>query len=131
MQYVYQTLWVLCLSTSMACSATEELIVDHVDRLIFDNKLSLQQLIDKTLENYPQTAILEAVNEQAAALSRRGDQWLAGPVTLSASYTNDRPIKERGFYEVETGVNFPVWKWGQRDAGQSVAEQARIQVTAR
>lgn len=131
MHYVYQTFWVLCLGASMACPGTEELIVDHVDRLIFDNKLRFQQLIDKTLENYPQTAVLKAVDEQAAALSRRGDQWLAGPVTLSASYTDDRPIKERGFYEVETGVNFPVWKWGQRDAGQSVAEQARIQVTAR
>lgn len=116
-------------SRSLAGSAmttTDKLIVEHLDPIETDPSLSLPQLIDLTLENYPDRLINEALIQEADALSARSDAWVAGSTALALDYFDDRIADNRGSREASAKLEVTTWKWGQRDAGQAVAERAGI-----
>lgn len=103
---------------------TEKLSVDHLDPIEIDAGLTLPQLVDQTLEKYPDRLISEALAQEADALQERGDSWLAGSTALALDYSDDRIANDRGSREASAKLEFTVWNWGQRSAAQNVAEQA-------
>lgn len=130
-------LWLLtshCLADSPATTenhpgtsryeADAGLTVGHHDPIEIDQNLSLSQLIEQTVEKYPDRLISEALAQQAEALQRRGDSWFAGSHALSLDYSDDHLAQDRGFREVGAKLEFTVWNWGQRTAAQNLAEQA-------
>jgi cobalt-zinc-cadmium efflux system outer membrane protein len=102
-----------------------ELLVEHLDVVETDPNLTLSQLLDQTLEKYPDRLINEALLQQAEALQTRGDSWLAGSTALLLDYADDRIADDRGTREAAANLEFTVWNWGQRSAAQDVAETAR------
>lgn len=114
---------VLCLGLSMPVLAAQT-IVPHFDPLVWDSGLNLKDIVWIALERYPQTAVVGAKQQQADALRRRGDSLLAGTPNIYAIYGSDKPLNNTGFDYLETQLQLPLWKWGQRAAGQSLAEEA-------
>jgi outer membrane protein, heavy metal efflux system len=103
---------------------TEKSSVEHIDPIEIDPALTLQQLVDLTLEKYPDRLINEGLSQEADALKTRGDSWLAGSTALALDYNDDRIASDQGSREASAKLEFTVWNWGQRSAAQNVAEQA-------
>ncbi len=114
----------LFLLTTTQTYAHEPAVVDHHDRIQIDKTLTLAQLVDLTLEKYPDRLLSAALTQEANALQQRGDSWLAGAPNISMRYQDDLPGDDIGSREMEYELELPLWNWGQRSAGQSVAEQA-------
>lgn len=120
-----------CLLLAATCSARETYgekpaySVEHHDPISRDAQLTLPQLVDLTMEKYPDTAMVAALVQEAEALQRRGSSWLANHPYLLVNYIEDAPGSDDGLREIVGGFGLPLWRWGQRDAAQKVAERAR------
>jgi len=64
--------------------AKEALIVDHVDLITLDSQLSLSDLVNQTLEKYPDYALITAMHQESEALHERGRSWISGAPQLQA-----------------------------------------------
>jgi len=104
----------------------DDLIVEHLDPIEIDSQLTLPQVLDQTLEKYPDRLINEALFREAEALTERGDSWLAGSSVLQLEYNDDRAGSDKGSREAAANLLFTIWSWGQRSAAQNVAEQAHL-----
>lgn len=104
----------------------DDLIVEHLDPIETDSQLTLGQLVEQTLEKYPDRLINEALQQEAEALKVRGDSWLAGSTALALDYADDTVGSDQGAREASANLEFTVWNWGQRSAAQNVADQAQI-----
>jgi outer membrane protein TolC len=119
-----------CLLLTAPCSAREDFAdkpayaVEHHDPIDKDAQLTLAQLVDLTLEKYPDTAMIAALQQEADALRRRGGSWLANSPYVLVNYIEDAPGSDDGLREIVGGFGLPLWRWGQRDAAQRVAERA-------
>jgi len=114
---------VLCLGLFMPVFA-EQTVVPHFDPLVWDSGMNLKDAVQITLERYPQTAVVGAKQQQTEALRRRGDSLLAKAPNFYAIYGNDSLFDDTGYHYFETQLQLPLWKWGQRAAGRSLAEEA-------
>lgn len=105
-------------------TSTDKPSVEHVDPIEIDPALSLPQLVDLTLEKFPDRLINEALAQEADALQTRGDSWLGGSTALALDYFDDRIANDSGSREASAKLEFTSWNWGQRSAAQDVADQA-------
>ncbi|MFZ2168529.1 MAG: TolC family protein, partial [Methylococcaceae bacterium] len=60
--------------------------VDHLDPIVIDVRLTLPKLIDLTMQKYPDTAWLNSLEEEAAAIAERSKSWTAGASQASIGY---------------------------------------------
>ena len=111
--------------TPHAVSLAENLTVGHLDPVEIDPALTLGQLLEETLEKYPDRLINEALAQEADSLKERGDSWLAGSTALAVDYVDGRISNDNGSRDATAKLEFTVWNWGQRSAAQNVAEQAQ------
>lgn len=111
---------------SLPCGAEMNSQVVHHDPIEIDQNLSLAQLIEQTLEKYPDRLINQALVQQAEAWQTRGDSWVAGSTALSLDYNTDKIANDQGAREASAKLEATVWNWGQRSAAQDVAEQSQI-----
>lgn len=102
----------------------QKLLVEHLDPVEVDPALTLPQLLEETLQKYPDRLINEALMQQAEAWQTRGDSWLAGSTALALDYADDRMANDNGSREASANLEFTVWLWGQRDAAQQVAYES-------
>lgn len=131
--------WLLCLlvlsgslnaqplDTRLPDAAVEhatEHALEHVDSVHVDPGLSLPQLLEQTLEQYPERLINEALQQRAAAWQQRGDSFLAGSTALALNYSDDRIAQNDGRRDAHAQLEFTLWNWGQRSAAQDMANQA-------
>ena len=117
----------ICLIISPTfCLAEQQHIVDHEDPISIDPQLTLAKLVDITLNNYPDASIIPALQQQVNALKQQGNSWLAGALTASMYYRDDLVSDDTGNREIEGAVEIPLWNWGQREAGQKLAQQTEI-----
>ncbi|WP_428353244.1 TolC family protein [Methyloprofundus sp.] len=99
-------------------------IVEHIDIVEVDPQLTLTELVNQTLEVYPDYALIAALQQESDALHERGSRWVAGALNAYVYYRDDFAGSGTGAYEVDGAVAVPVWNWGQRDAGLQLAEHA-------
>ncbi|NBV76185.1 MAG: TolC family protein [Methylococcaceae bacterium] len=99
--------------------------INHVDPIELDQNLSLSQLVEQTLEKYPDRLINEALQNQADAWQTRGDGWFAGSQALALDYNSDKVADDRGSREISGQLEFTIWNWGQRSAAQEIAERSQ------
>lgn len=92
-----------------------------------DSELTLSDLVDLTLQNYPEGALIPALKQEAQALQRRGDSWVAGSLYASFYYRNSwvEGADATGAPELEGDLEMPLWNWGQRAAAQNLAHHAK------
>jgi outer membrane protein TolC len=123
-------LWFITFLFSISLSfAHENAIVDHHDPIQADQSLTLARVIDLTLEQHPDSQLTSALEQEADALQQRGNSWLAEAPNISLLYLDDLPGDDSGYREFEAELQLPLWNWGQRSAGQAVAEKAHQTAT--
>lgn len=106
-------------------AAEERPLVPHIDPLVYDPKLSLREVVETALANFPKTFVAQAFGEEARAWERRARSVLPGPVALAGNYSGDRIGDNTGAWAVDTELILPLWKWGQRAIAQRVTEKAQ------
>ena len=114
------------LITPAAFAIEDELLVEHIDELVIDERLSLRNVIDTTFERYPQNVLISAFEEESRALEQRSSSWIAGYPMLYLQYIDDALLgANRGITNVQSGYQIPVWMWGQKEASQKITEQSK------
>ncbi|MGR8929996.1 MAG: TolC family protein [Gammaproteobacteria bacterium] len=112
--------------SSSLIDGADQLMVEHLDVIKVDPELTLPQLLERTLEKYPDRLINEALTKEADALTERSDSWFAGSKVLQLEYNDDRVGNDVGAREGSAKLLFTVWNWGQRSAAQDLAHQSSI-----
>jgi outer membrane protein TolC len=107
-------------------ASAEPLANEHIDTIEVDAGLTLPQLVEITLEKYPDRLINEGLAAEAEALNVRSDSWLAGSTQLAVTYNDDKVTNNRGYNETNAELEFTPWNWGQRAAAQNIADQAQV-----
>jgi outer membrane protein, heavy metal efflux system len=95
--------------------------VDHLDPIVIDTTLTLPKLVDLTMAKYPDTAWLNSLEEEAAAIAERSKSWTAGASQVTIGYQS---IASFRLNYATAGVQVPLWNLGQRDAEHNLANQA-------
>jgi len=96
-------------------------VVEHHDPVESDATLSLSKVVDITLEKYPDATWLNSLEEEAAALSQRGNSWTAGASQAGLRF---QEATSGTLHYIDAYVQVPLWNLGQRDAEQTLAKQA-------
>ena len=119
---------IICFSalllTNTLVNANEHAIVKHVDHIEIKQDLTLSNLIDSTLKKYPDRYLNQALVREVKALRQRGSQWLSAAPSISFRYQDDLPADNIGRRELESELELPLWNWGQRSAGLTLADKA-------
>jgi outer membrane protein TolC len=113
-------LFVYLLTTALSF-AESAYIVEHHDSIESDAALSLSKVVELTLEKYPDVTWLNSLEEEAAALSQRGDSWTAGASQAGLRF---QEASSGTLHYIDGAVQVPLWNLGQRDAEQTLAKQA-------
>ncbi|MCX7097041.1 MAG: TolC family protein [Methylococcales bacterium] len=108
-------------------TTTPPLAVDHLDPVIVDPTLSLSKVINLTMEKYPDTAWLDSLEQEAAAIDQRSQSWTAGASQASIGYQS---IASFRLNYATAAVQVPLWNLGQRDAQHKLANQAESSAEA-
>jgi cobalt-zinc-cadmium efflux system outer membrane protein len=108
---------------SLPCAALEYRKVFHQDPIEIDATLSLPKVIALTLEKYPDTVWIEALEEEAAAISRRSESWTADASQIGLSF---QEATSGTLHYGDASLQMPLWNPGQRDAEKTVGRQAEI-----
>jgi cobalt-zinc-cadmium efflux system outer membrane protein len=97
--------------------------VEHHDPMIVDAQLSLPQLVDLTLEKYPDAQWLSSLENEVFALKQRGDSLTAGASTAGFKF---QEATSGTLHYLDGTVEVPLWNFGQRDANQRIGEKAQF-----
>ena len=108
----------------LQAEATKSPGIDHRDPIEVDATLKLSEVIDLTMEKYPDRLIMEALTQEADALAVRADSWVAGSNALYLDYYDDRVGSNQGYSNADIKLEVTPWFWGQRSAAQGIANQA-------
>jgi outer membrane protein TolC len=98
--------------------------------VVEDDALTLVQVLDAAVMNYPETPMLVARSEVAEAWEARGRDWLSERPEVSLRYQTDRWQDDNRLEEYEAGILLPLWSWGGRSAAQSLGEAMRTEYGA-
>ncbi|MDZ4153991.1 TolC family protein [Methylicorpusculum sp.] len=108
-------------TTAMTGQAEPLTSTGHQDPIEVDAGLTLSQVIDATLEKYPDASWLNALEEESAAIAERGQSWTAGAATAGLAF---QEATSGTLHILDAAVQVPLWNPGQRDAEQALAKQA-------
>jgi outer membrane protein TolC len=101
--------------------ADSTLTVAHQDPIEIEATLSLPEVIELTLEKYPDIVWLKALEEEAAAIQKRSESWTAG---ASQAGLHFQEATSGTLHYGDAYIQVPLWNIGQRDAEKTVAKQA-------
>ncbi len=101
----------------------------HVD-VRADADLTLANVLHTAVARYPSIVELNARTREANAWNRRGRSWIAGSPALSLRYQTDKYNDANGLEEFESGIELPLWRWGERAAtkklGKAYSKEAAL-----
>jgi outer membrane protein TolC len=118
-------IFVIGLAVTVSADA-EELMIEHLDELVIDDRLTLRQVVDSTFERYPQNALISAFQEESKALEQRSSSWIAGYPMIYLQYIDDALLgRDDGITNVQSGYQVPLWMWGQKAASQKITEESK------
>ncbi|MDD5272092.1 MAG: TolC family protein [Methylovulum sp.] len=113
----------VCDAADEAATTQERVIVAHHDPVTIDPKLSLSQLVDFTLEKYPDSYWLDALEQEAKAISQRSQSWIAGAPQAGLRY---QEATSGTLHYIDAQVQVPLWNLGQREAERETGEKAQL-----
>jgi outer membrane protein, heavy metal efflux system len=123
-----RVLAVFLLLAPVAMAETKSTVA-HNDPIVVDNGLTLAKVVDLTMEKYPDTAWLNALEEEAKAIRQRGENWTYGPMEAGLRF---QEASSGTLHYIDATVQVPLWNLGQRDAEQKFgikAENSAEQLT--
>lgn len=129
-RYQHAVLYLTLLVTGQFPSAwAEPTPPAHADQITIEvsPSLTLQHLLDATMQRDPRLAISEAYHLEAQALQQRADSLFSGAPAIALHHQTDQWNNDRGMREWEAALEIPLWRWGERSASDQLALQARTQ----
>lgn len=96
----------------------------HPHLEISDN-LSIDQVMQAALERAPQQSMGAALRTHADDQQRAGNSLIANAPRLNMSYWDDSSNDDTGLREMEAGIEFDLWRWGQRSNARDLAGDLR------
>lgn len=118
----------LCLSVAMADSRTDvgDAMPADAPELQRAEQLTLNRLLDEVLERFPVYAELPARLEEAARFDAKAGSLLSDAMSLELRYQTGRIGNNDNLKEYEAGVEFPLWRFGERRASKQVAREMEL-----
>ncbi len=117
-------------SYASAAEPPRPLLAPHEDKLKEDASLSLRDVVLQTLQRNPSPAVIDARVQETDALKAQAGSLIAGAPAVSLRYQTDEVGSNDGLQEWETGLELPLWLFGQKGARRAVAEQAYAELSA-
>jgi cobalt-zinc-cadmium efflux system outer membrane protein len=102
-------------------------IVPHHDPIVVDTELRLAEVVELTLEKFPDTVWLAALEEESKAILERSKSWTAGASRAGLAY---QEASSGTLHYIDAAVLVPLWNFGQRDAERHLADQAHSSTEA-
>ncbi len=127
-RYLFCPLCFLLLGFGMVeANPATEVMVRHIDQVEVDVSLSLPKLIDITLEHFPDSVTIAALEQEAAAILERSNSRTAGASQAGLRY---QEATSGTLHYIDATVQVPLWNVGQRDAQKSLANDAAVSAQA-
>jgi outer membrane protein TolC len=86
--------------------------------------LSLPAVVEAAFRRNPTVEAVRSRRGVAEALRTQASSLIAGDASLHFLHHDDRVLSRRGYQEWDSGIEFPIWLPGQRDARMQVAERS-------
>lgn len=96
--------------------------IQHEDALMVNNALTLHDLVEKALPNYPNSKLLTAKKRELEARQIQANSFLPGSAAVILRNQNDVLLSRNGETEWEAGIEMPIWLSGQRAARAAIAD---------
>jgi cobalt-zinc-cadmium efflux system outer membrane protein len=93
-------------------------------------ELNFSLMLQQALQRAPEYLELAARDEEARLHVAAARSWIAGRPSMEASYLDDRPRSALGVTELEYGVQFPLWRRGERKDAALLGENLGAQTSA-
>ena len=116
-------------------AAEESVVADpHTDDhghvvLEVDPALTLREVVIRTAERDPGSAVVVARYDEADALKRNAARLLAGAPSIGADYVTDGLSDDDGYRQWQVGLQLPLWWPGQRSGRRLSARAAGAAAT--
>ena len=123
---MFLPLLISLLLTSLFARAENLPYVEHHDPMVIDAQLSLPQLVDVTLEKYPDAQWLLSLENEANAIKQRGDSWTSA---ASQAFYRFQEASSLHLHYNDATVQISLWNIGQRDANQRIGDKAQVDST--
>ncbi|MFI3181154.1 MAG: TolC family protein [Methylococcales bacterium] len=123
---MFLPLLISLLLTSLFARAENLPYVEHHDPMVIDAQLSLPQLVDLTLEKYPDAQWLLSLENEANAIKQRGDSWTSA---ASQAFYRFQEASSLHLHYNDATVQISLWNIGQRDANQRIGDKAQVDST--
>lgn len=114
--------WLLLVLLNHASAVAEQ--DDHDHDLQVSARLTLRELVEKTILRYPDSALLAAKKIEIDAKTKRANGILPAAPSIGLLNRNDAITSNRGEREWESELELPVWLPGQRAAREALARDA-------
>jgi outer membrane protein, heavy metal efflux system len=95
--------------------------VTHSDPIEVDKSLTLAKVVDQTMEKFPDMAWVKSLEEEAAAIKKRGENWTYGPMEAGLRF---QEATSGTLHYIDATVQVPLWNYGQREAEQKFGLKA-------
>jgi len=96
----------------------------HDDDLLTSQELNLRDLVEKTIMRYPDSALLQAKQQEIDARQKYAKSLLPNAPAIGLLNQNDAITSHRGERQWEAEFEMPVWLPGQRAAREAIALDA-------
>ncbi|PPD04820.1 MAG: hypothetical protein CTY29_03800 [Methylobacter sp.] len=109
------------LLASLPAFAGPPFMVEHNDPIEIDTTLNLNQVIQLTLEKYPGSGWLAALEEEARTIAERSRSLFAG---APSAYFHFQEATSGTLHYGDARVSVPFWKPGQSETEAAIADKA-------
>lgn len=104
-----------------AHAAVENPLVKHLDALEVDSSLSLTKVVNLTLDKFPDSVWLTALEEEASALRSKSESLLAGAANAELAF---QEATSGTLHYIDARLQVPLWNFGQKNAQHRLAKEA-------
>lgn len=100
----------------------EHTTIDHHPRIQISESLSVDEVLQAALSRAPQQKLNRALRDSADSQHRAGKSLVAGTPRLTMGYWDDNANDDTGLREMEAGIEFDLWRWGQKSNARQLAD---------
>lgn len=106
---------------TVVSNAHAKTMVEHHDPIEVDPSLSLSKVVALTLEKFPDTLWLKALEDEAEAIRGRSESLFAGVASAGLAF---QEATSGTLHYIDANVQVPLWNMGQRRAQTMLAKYA-------
>lgn len=111
-----------CFTLSTATVAAPGVSDSPHPSISLDDSLSLQQVLEASLARAPELTFSQAYQKQAQTGQALSNGLSPQAPRFTFSYWDDQTFDNTGALEIEAGIEFDLWRWGQQDNAETLAE---------